>query len=68
MSALFLTDEELQELTDCPRKREQIEWLKARRYPFEVTAKGRPVVLRSVVLDRLGQSAPVPKRPRVRMP
>lgn len=47
MSALFLTDEELQELTDCARKREQIQWLKARRYPFEVTAKGRPVVLRA---------------------
>lgn len=39
---MFLSDDELQELTECARKQAQVEWLRARRYPFEVSAKGRP--------------------------
>lgn len=54
MSAMFLTDEDLQALTGLVMPSAQRRWLAARGYPFELNATGRPRVLRSVVEDRLG--------------
>jgi uncharacterized protein DUF4224 len=41
---MLLTPEELHELTDCARKGDQIEWLRARSWVFEVGITGRPKV------------------------
>jgi hypothetical protein len=50
----FLTDAEVERLVGTPRKGRQIAWLSERGYPLEVNEACRPVVLRSVVLARLG--------------
>lgn len=52
-SYLFLTSEELRELTDLKMARAQIRWLKNHFYPFEIGASGKPKVLRSLVIERL---------------
>jgi hypothetical protein len=41
---MLLTPDELHELTDCARKGDQIEWLRARSWVFEVSDTGRPKV------------------------
>jgi hypothetical protein len=46
-AALFLTREELRELTGYQISRYQIAWLKARRWRFETTAAGVPRVARA---------------------
>jgi len=50
---LFLTPEELCELTGRKRPSTQIKWLRERGYPVEETAAGRPIVLRAEVERRL---------------
>ena len=55
---MFLTPEELHDLTDKSRADAQIRWLTKHGYRFEVSSLGRPKVLRSTVLDRLGTSEP----------
>ena len=44
---MFLTDEELYDLTGYQRRADQRAWLTARRWIFEVAANGRPVVHRA---------------------
>jgi hypothetical protein len=44
---IFMTDEEVRELTGYAYSARQIEWLKANRWLFEVTGQGRPKVARS---------------------
>jgi hypothetical protein len=51
---MFLTEEEVRELTGLVRPAAQVRWLKEHSYPFEVNAKGHPKVLKSVVEKRLG--------------
>lgn len=51
---MFLTDEEIQALTDYTSAKAQCRWFSRNAYPFEVSSRGRPRVLRSVVEDRLG--------------
>lgn len=64
---MFLTHEQLHELTGCARVKGQIEWLKARRYPFELDSKGRPKVLRACVDAKLGANAAnEPSGPKLR--
>jgi hypothetical protein len=58
----FLTDAEVERLVGTPRKGRQIAWLSERGYPLEVNEAGRPVVLRSVVLARLGGKADTKRR------
>jgi hypothetical protein len=41
---MLLTPKELHELTDCARKDDQIEWLRARGWVFEIGTTGRPKV------------------------
>lgn len=57
MTPLFLTPQEMQELTARKSNRGQIAALRAMGIPFRVNAAGRPVVCRSAVE---GQPAPPP--------
>lgn len=50
---LFLSREELKDLTDLKNPSAQIKWLKNNSYPFETSASGKPKVLRSFVISRL---------------
>lgn len=50
---LFLSSNELRELTDLRIAKAQMRWLDKNKYPYEVSAAGKPKVLRSLVLDRL---------------
>ena len=52
---LFLSSDELRELTDLKIPKAQMRWLSKRSYPFEVSAAGKPKVLRSLVFDRLSK-------------
>lgn len=64
--ATFLTDAEVVRLTGSPRRTRQTEWLADHGYEFEINAAGRPIVLRSVVLARLGQKSEKKKEPAPR--
>lgn len=64
MNTLCLTHEELADLTDRQTPRAQMQWLAAHGYPFEVSAAGRPKVLRSVVQARLGDPEASPSGSR----
>ncbi|HNV88899.1 MAG TPA: DUF4224 domain-containing protein [Methylotenera sp.] len=56
LSVLFLSSEELKSLTDRKVAKAQINWLKKQSYPFEISASGKPKVLRSLVIDRLSNN------------
>lgn len=56
LNVLFLSSEELKSLTDRKLAKAQINWLKEQSYPFEISAAGKPKVLRSLVIDRLSNS------------
>jgi hypothetical protein len=51
---VFLTAAELRDLTGLCRKLAQYRWLRENGWPVQRDAKGRPLVLRSVVEARLG--------------
>lgn len=53
---MFLTTDDLFRLTGRKRKDHQKDWLVLHGYKFELTADGRPVVLRAMVEARLGGS------------
>lgn len=53
MSDLFLTDDELQELTGAMRSPVQIEWLRANRWLFEISRAGKPRVARAYFERRM---------------
>lgn len=55
ISLLFLTQEEIKELTDLKIPKAQMRWLAQHAYPFEISAIGKPKVLRSTVLERLSK-------------
>lgn len=50
---LFLTSDELKELTDLKIPKAQIRWLDKHSYPYEIGASGKPKVLRSFVMEKL---------------
>lgn len=50
---MFLTPDQLHELTDYKRAADQIRWLREKGYPFEIGASGRPKVLSSMIEIRL---------------
>ena len=56
INVLFLSAEELKNLTDRKFAKAQIKWLKKQSYPFEISASGKPKVLRSLVIDRLSKT------------
>ncbi|MDF0379370.1 DUF4224 domain-containing protein [Methylophilus sp. YYY-1] len=51
---MFLTSDEIQELTGFKATHKQCEWLSNHGYPFDTTRSGRPKVLRSYIEQRLG--------------
>lgn len=51
---LFLTSDELRELTGYQIGHYQARWLDAHGYPFDLTISGKPRVLRSFIEKRLG--------------
>jgi len=64
---MFLTAEELAELTGYVRQADQRRWLTKHRWIFEVSVTGRPVVSRKFAEERLsGVSAPKPE-PRLNL-
>jgi hypothetical protein len=65
---MFLTADELRELTGAARLQGQVAWLKGHRYPFELDAKGRPKVLRAFVQTKLGGTAANDTSPKLRLP
>ena len=50
---LFLSADELRELTDLKIAKAQRRWLDKNKYPYEISAAGKPKVLRSLLIDRL---------------
>lgn len=52
---MFLDGSELQVLTGYQRPADQIKWLAAKGWKFEVSAVGRPVVLRAFAQVKMGQ-------------
>jgi hypothetical protein len=51
---MFLTPDELADLTGLKRPTAQYAWLRANGWPVERDAAGRPKVLRAVVEARMG--------------
>ncbi|MBI6948756.1 DUF4224 domain-containing protein [Pseudomonas koreensis] len=51
---MFLTPEEVADLTGYKRPAAQIRWLTTERYGFAVGGDGHPKVLRQVVIGRMG--------------
>lgn len=64
---MFLTEEEVAELTGYKRSRDQVRWLERERFGFVIDGNGRPKVLREVVLARLGSVSSKRKEPQLRL-
>lgn len=60
MDDLFLSTEQLAQLTGRRAKSRQIAWLKGSGIPFRVNATGHPVVARAAVEGREPAKAPAP--------
>lgn len=54
MSSLFLTPDELRELTDSTLKRLQVQWLDSHGWTYVMSRMGNPKVLRAYMEQRLG--------------
>lgn len=64
---MFMTKDEVAQLTGRARPKEQTQWLESQRFGFVVGADGKPKVLREVVLARLGATRqPEKKGPELR--
>ena len=50
---MFLSQDELRELTDLKVPKAQMRWLQKSAYPFEIAASGKPKVLREYVMKKL---------------
>lgn len=50
---MFLSQDELSELTDLKVSKAQMRWLIRYAYPFEIAASGKPKVLREYVMQKL---------------
>lgn len=62
---MFLTPDEIRDLTDRTYAKYQIAWLVANGWQFEVSATGHPKVLRSYAEARGGAKAPKRRGPRL---
>jgi hypothetical protein len=47
VTSLFLTDDEMRELTGRARKGDQVAWLRTSGIPYHVNAAGKPIVARA---------------------
>ena len=52
-SYLFLTQQELNDLTDLKVAKAQMRWLDKNSCPYVISAAGKPKVLRSYLIGRL---------------
>lgn len=52
--SLFLTHDELHELTGLRIPAYQRRWLEKHGYTFEINASGKPKVLRAFIMQKLG--------------
>lgn len=50
---MFLSQDELRDLTDLKVPKAQMRWLQRYAYPFEIAASGKPKVLREYVMKKL---------------
>ncbi|MBV4452718.1 MULTISPECIES: DUF4224 domain-containing protein [Pseudomonas] len=64
---MFLTKDEVTELTGYQKPSAQIRWLQAQQFGFVVGGDGVPKVLRQVVLSRLGDQTAQKKSPELRL-
>ena len=60
---MFLSDSDIKRLTGLARKSAQSRWLLQHGFPHEVSNLGIPIVLKSVVEERLGVSHPKKREP-----
>ena len=60
---MFLSDQELIQLTGYQRKAWQIRWLRNRRFRFEIDASGHPQVARAYVEKRMSDGKPESGQP-----
>ena len=67
MTALFLSADEVSDLTGYKLPAKQAEWLADRRYLHELDANGRPKVLRSHLMARLGGAELSEPEPQLRL-
>jgi hypothetical protein len=51
---MFLTPDELKDLTDRPQPKRQIEWLQRHGWSFEIGASGKPKVHIDHAREKLG--------------
>lgn len=64
---MFMTRQEVADLTGYTKQAAQIRWLEAEKFGFVIDGYGHPKVLRDVVLSRLGTSQQPKKEPRLRL-
>ena len=62
---MFLTPEEVADLTGYQKPSAQMRWLTAEKFGFVVGGDGHPKVLRDVVLSRLGAVRSSRKEPQL---
>ena len=53
LTIIFLSSQELKDLTDLKIPKAQMRWLDKNKYPYEISAAGKPKVLRSFLFNRL---------------
>lgn len=53
LGLLFLSSDELRDLTDLRIPKAQMRWLQKNAIPFAVSAAGKPKVLRTYVIEKL---------------
>lgn len=64
---MFMTQQEIADLTGYQKPSRQIAWLTAEKFGFVVGGDGHPKVLRDVVLSRLGAVKSPKKEPQLRL-
>jgi len=62
MSTMFLTPDEVQELTGYKYPSKQIQWLQREGFAFRVAADGKPRLLREAVIKALGGKCSVKEK------
>ena len=60
---MFLSDSDIERLTGLVRRSAQSRWLLQHGFPHEVSHLGIPIVLESVVEERLGVTQPKKSEP-----
>lgn len=52
---MFLSTEEMRDLTGLIYNKSQVKWLAKRGYKFEIAVSGAPKVMKSYIEERLGK-------------